>query len=173
MFAWLKSLFTAKDPLEIYQPSERLIYKYFNGESLVLADPLQLYKKVMHCGAELSVDLKVSASQSKAAAQGHDKAVAKIRDVFGLKPFDQGGLSELECLDLLDHFLYFCDHIKKKSNPLRTMSTPSVGLNGTSETAPITPSTSDSGSAEKEPSTEKPEPSVMEPPLPSAPLTPT
>ena len=166
MLAWLKSWFRSQDPFDAYQPGERLIYKYFDGTKMVRADPLVLYKWYAFHGPELLVDLKVSGSPSKDANSAHTSAVAKIREMFEVKTLKEGGLSDFEVMDLLDHFLYYCDHIKKKSNRLRTPSTPSAASNGTSQDGQASFSTLASGSAASVPGTGKPEPSPMGQPSP-------
>lgn len=148
-----------KDEVEVYRPKERMIYAYFDGEKEVKADPLALFKKVAAVGPELSVSLKVSRSLSKDAAKASDEADASIRQLFGVKPFGEGGLTEVECLQLLDHFMAYCDDLKKKGSPSPTSSTPTGASPSTSDGAPTTQTSSPSGSTNGAPSTGAPTPS--------------
>lgn len=100
----------------VYRLQDRLIYKYWNGNEEIIADPLVLYKKMMARGPELSIDIKVSTSISKDADKAHDQAILKIREIFSVKSLDEGGLTELETVQLLDHFLLYCEEIKKNSS---------------------------------------------------------
>lgn len=166
MFAWLKNLFAEKDRIDVYRPRERLVYSFFTGEKTIKVDPLVYYKKIMEIGPELSIDMKVANSQSKDAKKAHDSYVAKIREVFGIKAFSNGGLSDIECAELLDHFLTFCDTLKKNTKPSPTPSKPMEDSKSTSPSVPNTESILDSGSIVKEPSIAKPEPRPMVLPLP-------
>lgn len=133
---WLLSWFRRPAPEDdaVYTVRQRLIYSYFDGERQVRADPMELYKRVMAVGPELDIDMKVSRSPSKDAPKAHSEMIAKVRDIFGLKPFEQGGLTQLEALRLLDHFMNFCG-VQKKSS-----SGPATSAGGTS---PPTPPTSE------------------------------
>lgn len=174
MFAWLTDLFRRKPPsgeefsLTLYKPLERVIYEYFDGEKIIKADPMVLHKRVHEKGSDLAGDLKEAQSQLKTNVQGHDKAVKKIREAFRLKPFEEGGLTEYEVLELLDHYLVF-EMVQKK-----TARTPATSQAATSSTTPpssegsqTTPSTSGSGSAATESSTGTPTPSPSGPASPS------
>lgn len=121
MFQWLFSLFGKKhkqdqglgDTLEFYKPKERIIYSYWNGSQIVKADPMTLYKRVMDHSQELSAEMKVSNSPSKDASSSHTSLVKKVRDIFNVLPLEEGGLSELETLQLLDHFMTYTNAVKK------------------------------------------------------------
>ncbi len=140
MWNWIKSWFvqSSTEPFDIYHPKERTIFHYWNGEKVIDADPLPLYKKMMEVGPELKVDLQVSNSQLKDAPIAHDKAIGKIRKIFTLKSFDEGGLTEVETIALLEHFLIFCEYKKKGGNQPPTSQT---------ETSPPTPPSSDGSQA--------------------------
>lgn len=44
-----------------------------------------------------------------------------VREVFAMKPVDQGGLSDLECLDLLTSFRQYLGDVKKNGNLFPTL----------------------------------------------------
>ena len=118
MFSWFKA--KEKKATGEYHPAERAIYPFYNGVKLVKVDPLPLYKAVMSKGAELSVDMKVSLSPMKDNVKAHNNLVKSIREIFSVKSFEEGGLTETETIDLLSDFLDWCDSVKKNLNPIQT-----------------------------------------------------
>lgn len=164
---WLLRWLLRPASTDLYHPKERLIYSYFNGEKVIRADPLILERKLMSVGPELAIDIKVSRSISQDAAKSHTEVVKKIRDIFNVKPLEEGGLTEVETVSLLEHYLEYTDSVKKNSSliatPAMETSVPSVpSLAG----SPPTPSSSASGSTGNENSTDGPGLSPTEPELP-------
>lgn len=160
MFRWIKNLFGSNghEAYDVYKPAKRLIYSYWNGINQVQSDPMNLYKRMMDKGVELSIDVKLANSQSKDNKKGHDSLVNNVREIFRIKSFEEGGLTELEALNLLDHFLGYCEWLKKNSSRSPTLSNNSVDSTSSSEESPIISNSSASGSAENESFTEKPVP---------------
>lgn len=154
-----------KESFDIYQPKERLIYSYFNGKVLVKADPIILYKKIMDCGPELHTDLKIANTElpikPKEKIDAHNNAIEKVKIIFNLESLSEGGLSQLETIDLLDHFLTYCDQLKKNSNQLSISSNNLEDSKISTKGNQVTPNSLDSGSIEKEVSTVKLEPSPL------------
>jgi len=174
LFRKFLSLFRRGESPALYSPSQRAIYTYFDGVSLVRADPLVLYKRMMDVGLELSVDMKVSVSASKDAKRHHDEMIRKLRNIFNVPPLDaKGGLTEGEVVQLLDHFLLYCEGVKKNSPTSATTPTVTAASTSTSGGSPPTPNISDSGSTASEFSTGTPESSPTGPPSPLASSTPT
>ena len=140
---------------DLFQPEQRLIFSYFDGTTtLVKADPMVLYRKMMEVGPELSVDISVARSASKDADVAYDKMLTKIRKVFGTKLFEEGGLTESETVALFDKFNIYCEEIQKKTKNLVTSQTETPS---TSQPfipgGPLTPNGSASGSTANAPST--------------------
>ena len=170
-----KSLFLSKQDSEqrfdIYAPRERLIYSYFDGEKQVLADPLELYQKVMDVWPGLRVDLKLAESaliKEKESNEAYEKVVAKVREIFNIKNFKDGGLTKAECCHLLDHFFAFFIQLKKNSPPLQTSLESSEDSSPSSEEDdPPTDNSSDSGSTDEGPFTGGPVSSPSGPVSPS------
>lgn len=167
MWQWLLSWFRRSGP-DLYRPRERLIYRYFDGRRTVAADPQVLYKRLMAVGPELSIDITVAQSPSQDAAKASDAAVAKIRGIFGLKPLEEGGLTEIEAGNLLDHFVAYCEAVKKNSRTPATSapSSPAPSPPASAAGGPATASSSGSGSTASGASTGPPEPSVSAPASP-------
>lgn len=179
--SWLVSLFSKKPAspvlddgyaFDCFTTGERDIYKYFNGEQVVKVDPMIIHKKIMDVGPELSVDMKVARSPMKDARVAHDKMIQKIRNIFSLSPYvvdgdKEHGLTERECVNLLDHFLLFEDIQKKITEPSPTPvpETPSSSASPSAENLPSEKLT-DFGSTVSELSTSEP------PKLPTVPVSP-
>jgi hypothetical protein len=155
MFNWLleKIMFWKKKEEgtndNLYYPKERLIYKYYNGHRVVEADPLVLYKKHRQVWPDLCTDIKIATSamlSDKETIPAHNKIVEQIRWIFDLVPIESGGLTEPEAEDLYEHFLDYCDRIKKNSSPSQISSMPSEEQTVSSPVVQPTNNSSDSGS---------------------------
>lgn len=151
---WFASFFRPS-PDDVYHPRERLIYRYWTGKEEKSGDPMTIYKRMMEVGPALSIDIKVATSPSKDAKKAHDGMMTHIRNIFGVSSLEDGGLSEIETAQLLDHFLRYCERIKKKQSGSATISTPSVDSIPISEAkSPVTAPPLDSGSTVSETSTD-------------------
>jgi hypothetical protein len=174
MFDWLWKLLgkRAGEDMEWdqYKPKDRKIYRYFDGTKEVAGDPMVLYKRFMDVAPEMRVYWKVSRSPSKYATKAHCDLIVKIRQVFEIKTLAEGGLSEPECEDLLDHFLIYVELVKKNSGMQAiSVSETSRATPPSSAENPATPNGSASGSTAEEPKTESPGASPTAASLPSAP----
>jgi hypothetical protein len=179
MFAKLRTLILGRreDDFGVFAPSARQIYRFWDGRVWRTEDPMELYARMAKVGPELSVEMKVAQSPSKDAAKAHAKMLEEIRGIFGVVPLKEGGLTQIETVGLLDHFLIFCEALKKNTPPPPTASaatsTTSAPPQGTSESAaPATANSSPSGSSESDSSTGTPGPSPSEATSPSATSTP-
>jgi hypothetical protein len=140
---------------DLYQPEERCIYRYFDGEKVRVADPMILYKRMAEVSGDLSAYISLAYSPSKDSRSGWDKMVEKIRWIYDVKPFAEGGLLEGECVTLHDHFNTFCADQKKTMSSSPTTSTESSPSTPSStEESPSTESTSASGSTDDDSCTE-------------------
>lgn len=168
IFSFVTNWFRGGRP-DLYRPRERLIYSYHTGERVVRADPLVLYRRVMDEGPELAVDIKVSQSPMAGAGAAQGAVAARVRRMFGLKPLADGGLGEVECVELLDHFLEYCSGVKKNTGPTPTSAAATSAPTAPSwAAAPPTPPTSASGSTASASPPAGPAPSPSGPPSPSA-----
>ena len=179
MFGWFKKNSkkdvqqqTPPENYDLYEPKEKEVFRFYNGEKMVRADPLVLYKRLMDKGPELHIDLKVSVSASKDAEVAHKALDRKIREVFNLSPLVDGidatnTLTETQTVELLTAFITYCGFQKKN------MNTSAILPAGTSHPTPPssgenqpTESSLGSGSAEEGNSIEEPIPLASEPPSP-------
>lgn len=170
MFGFLRGLWGKAPGSDFYRPRERTIYRYWDGQRNVAADPMTLYRKVMEVGPELKIDLTVADSPSKDAGEAHMRAVDKLKAIFSVKGLAEGGLTEAEMLDLLDHFMSFCEALKKNSRTPPTCAGATPGTTGASSGGGCpTPSTSACGSTASGPATAPPAPSPTGPgPVPGS-----
>lgn len=148
ILSWIKSWWRSKDRFDIYKPRHRLIYSYWDGSRIVHVDPMTLYKKVMAKGPEISIAIKIANSPSKSAPQGHEDVLKNVRDIFEVVPWDPKkgtGLTESEAFELLDHFLSYCDNVKKNTNPSQTLSNNSEESSPSLDDAPLTENSLASG----------------------------
>lgn len=173
---WHRLTGKREDRHDLYAPAEKTIYSYFNGERLVEADPIVLYKRYMDVSTDLDTFLRVARSASKDAAKMHGKACEKIRQIFNVKPPPEedeadctGTLDQTALLGLLGHFHRYCGGVKKNMNPPATTSTAtSQPTPASSDDGPPTSPSSGSGSTDDACSTEPPTPPPSGPPSPSA-----
>lgn len=164
---WFKS--KPRETGDVYKPHERLIYRYWNGKEIILADPLILYKRVMEVGPSISIDFKGAVSPLKKAPQYHDSLVATVRKVFSINSLADGGLTESESLDLLDHFLTYVESLQKKTSTSVILPTAtSASSDSSSADSQPTPNTAASGSTGSESVTVGRTPSPTEQESPSA-----
>ena len=171
MFGWAKRLFSRKpaEDFAVYNPAERVIYSYFDGEKVVKADPMVLYRNLHDIGAVLDMDMKGARSQSSRAGEYHAEMIRKMRGIFAVKPLEQGGLTESETENLFWHFFEFCETVKKNSRSIRTNATEASSPTPASPgESPATGPSSASTSTAEGPSTEGPSPSPSVPESPSA-----
>ena len=171
--AWLASKLLG-DP-SVYSDRERLIFKYWNGERFVHADPVALYGRVMEHGPFLSIKTKVARSESKNASQALKDLTARIREIFNVKPMwdgvelrrgDEGTLGDIEVKLLLDRFMTWSEDVKKNSPLLRTLPRRAASKTSSAED-PLTPNSTDSGSTDGESGSDEAAPSLSGPPSPS------
>lgn len=172
---WIKSWFTPNPKIDIYLPKQRNIYHYTtDGKNVISADPMEIETRLAKVRPQLSVDFKLKGSIHPDYYIGHINACQKIRDIFQIKKFSDGGLLDEEVLELLDHFFIYTDSIKKNSVQSQT-SAPETSQStapSSAEQSP-TPSSLPSGSSESEPKTEQPPSLPTEQPLPSECIPPT
>lgn len=146
---------------DLYAPAERQIFHYWNGVEIVKADPVELLRKMAGISAELAVNWKLALSPSGAAPRAYADMLVQIRDLFGVKPLAEGGLTETETIGLMDAFLEYVEQVKKNSGSTETSWILPVTPPSPAEDPP-TPSSSDSGSTESEASSTPPTPPPSE-----------
>lgn len=171
---WFKRWFSTKEgenteSPDCYMPRERFIYSFWDGEKQRKVDPLVYYKRMRRRWTDITIAWKVAGSISSKAVEGQEKLIDAIRDVFQVKNHESGGLSEIECVELIIHFVAYCDALQKKTPLFPMFSTTqwSPQKPSSEEEESPTPDSSDYGSTENEPIIGGLTPSVSELALPS------
>lgn len=93
---------------------DRPVYRWFDGRDMVSADPVILHQRYSRVAVALRTDLMNmnAGPDTGVVAESHaTKADATTRDVFSLRTPEEGGPSRKECLDLLQHFLRYCEEL--------------------------------------------------------------
>jgi hypothetical protein len=102
----------------------RYIYRFWNGQRIVLGDPMVLWRDLNAHEEYREDDLKLVAVEGL-----RDKIIGKLakvfRDVFHVQQVGDGGLTELECVEELARFLEYSS-VQKKSTELTPISSPSM-----------------------------------------------
>jgi len=167
LLRWLLSFFyaPATDDPGLFQPAQRRLYRYFDGQGMVTADPMVLWKRVLDVGPELNRAWRLSNSPSKDARSGYEDLLKSVRSIFNIKPLEEGGLTEGESTALLNHFFTYCGEVKKNWNLSQT-TPPSMDSTASFANPLPTTNTSDSGSTGSGSNTEPPTSSQPGPALP-------
>lgn len=152
MFGWFWNLFSSK-PAEGFLPCEQEFFPYWDGRRMRKGDPLSImFRLSADEGLNLEMDLKIASLPDPGAAQAFSNVCKAVRQAFDVKPFDEGGLLDINCKELLLTFLRW----NEKKNPLPP-SSPTYFPPTQDALADRSPETSsmDSGLTDSEPSTGK------------------
>lgn len=144
------------------QLQEREIFVYFDGHRHRRGDPIAIYRGLKD---DPQFNLDVHPGE---AEEGDLEALGimagAVRRVFGVKSADEGGLTEMECAELLRGYLDYTGSLKKNSStppmPLSPTITPtppaSLGEQVEEMADSITNSTADSSSTATGPNSDIP-----------------
>jgi len=110
MFQFFKNWFFAR-----VLNRHRLLFRYWDGSRFVSADPFLLLRKLLNTDKfDAELDLKkLEIPDAKIVTEKIGFIAEGVREIFGLKPYEKGGLAELECVQLLMEFSSFLERIKK------------------------------------------------------------
>lgn len=124
----------------------RLLFRFWNGSRFVSSDPFVLLRRLINTDKfDPDADLKkLKYPDPKIVTEKIGFVAEGVREIFEIKPFEQGGLTELECVQLLMTFSEYLDTVKKNgvSNPITSqlstgqaekLDASSPGENDTSE----------------------------------------
>lgn len=144
------------------------IYRYWNGERRwwffprkVNGDPLRIIRDLTADeNHSLELDMQESELESPKAIAALGRVCQAVRKAFRVKPLEEGGLSDLACVALLNHFLLWMADQKKTIDRLRTSFTPTGPELLVEDSPPTNSSASGSTAAESKPS--NPTPSLAE-----------
>src|SRR5947209_3262775 len=100
----------------MFEPKDRLIFRFHDGKQERFADPLTVYKKLaVCCDYELQKFLVAYSTntQNKEGIEATDKLVAAVRQAFGVPAYDgKEGLLEDECMALLYDYYEWMNDVK-------------------------------------------------------------
>ncbi len=94
--------------------SDRKIFRYRDGKTDRLADPLATW-----FAFEADPEFKINehpAGMERGESEAMRIAIAAVRRVLGINPWADGGLTDLECVDLLMSFLDYMATLKKNGS---------------------------------------------------------
>lgn len=98
----------------MFPERERKIFRYHDGRQEVAADPIAIHRKLSFAlGGRLNETLDEIHSDDQGQAHfAQEKALAAVRDVFEMAPFDKGtgeGALEEDCWKALDAWLEWAE----------------------------------------------------------------
>jgi hypothetical protein len=140
---------------DVYQPKEKKIFRYNDGEKVVAADPLLLRGKLTLAAIQRGktiggviesankVDLEgISDIELSEAWAALDMLADISQEAFGLVPFNAetgNGADMAHAIGLVDHFYKWCEKKNQQPDLPQTSTPPSES---TSETPPTTATSS-------------------------------
>ena len=106
--------------------SQRMIFRYHNGLSVIAADPLVIWRRIIN-NPGLQLD-RCAAYINAGKEPESTEIVRSLCDIFGLRRYEPGtglGLTDLELVDVLGDFVAYMDVVKK--NISRGLTSPAHG----------------------------------------------
>ena len=120
------SLFRRRPPEpefpQFARPDRRAVFRFFDGTSDRVADPIATMRALHRTEANLERD---PAAADDGDHDATERLVNAVRDAFRVDPYwefngDRGGLTDGECLALLLTFSAYTDALKKNTEPPAT-----------------------------------------------------
>jgi len=144
-----------------YIPRERVIFRYWNGSKIMLADPMRIQAGLLDL-PDFEADLKIMGLQAEEAQKEARAALMRIaagvRKIFGIEELhlvpdtdEECGLTDAECVALMMEFIGFITECKKKVAPWLISAKPTEAESSAAGDSPI-PNGTDSTSTEAAPS---------------------
>jgi hypothetical protein len=106
----------------------RLLFQFWDGRQFRRVDPFTLLRKLLNTDKfDPDDDLKkLKIPDAKLVCDKIGHIAEGVREIFGVKPLENGGLTELECVNLLMEFSAYLDRVKKNGGPM-PISQPVMG----------------------------------------------
>jgi hypothetical protein len=117
MFAWLWNW---------RKNRERDIFRFWDGRENRRIDPLKAFRE-LRAHKTFNADEHLEALKTADDEEAIAATVEAAHDVFGIKPLSEGGLTEAECIALVDVFYGYLEAVKKNSK------TPPISLESTDQ----------------------------------------
>jgi hypothetical protein len=140
MFGWL-----FRRNLSGYTQGDRDIFPYWDGQRQRNGDPLAIDRLLLTDPAfDAKLDPQISRVPTLDGLKAAGRIVDATRKAFGIKPLEEGGLTDAECLGLFCDFNLFVRDLEERSRPLASSPRPTASASG--PTASATPTSAASGS---------------------------
>lgn len=102
---------------------QRFVFSYWNGHRTVKADPMVIWRLLQQCDDFREEDFKllsIEATRNDTVA----KIAGVVRSVFSIPSLEDGGLTELECLGVMNSFIAYSGFQKKSGGQMQTSLSP-------------------------------------------------
>lgn len=92
-----------------------MLFRFWNGTKFVSADPFVLLRKLINTDkCDIDEDLKkLKIPDPKIVTNTISHIAEGVREIFEVPAFEDGGLTELECVQLVMEFMGFTERVKK------------------------------------------------------------
>ena len=124
----------------------RLLFRYWDGSRYVSADPFVIFRALVNTEKfDPDTDIKdLQIPDAKIISKKISYIAEGVRKIFNLKSFEQGGLAELECVNLLTQFSEFMNAVKKNGGSNQISLPPTTTLPAPVNGSPEQKSTNES-----------------------------
>lgn len=92
-----------------------MLFRWWNGSKFVSSDPFVLLRKMINTD-KFDIDeslKKLKIPDSKIVTTAISHIAEGVREIFEVPAFEDGGLTELECVQLVMEFMGFTERVKK------------------------------------------------------------
>ncbi len=114
MFAFIRDAWERRTRSKI-----RFVFRYWNGSNRVFGDPMELYRALQSHPDYSESNLSLL-GQEAIQNQIIGELATVVRDVFKIPQLAEGGLTELECVQVLGEFIAYCGFQKKSGVQMPT-----------------------------------------------------
>ena len=102
----------------------RAIFRYWDGKKERAIDPMLAWQGLI---SDVEFNLDTHPAQiDRGEIEAIQVGSRTVQRVFAVKPVDEGGLTQLESLDLLVDYFDYLDTLKKNINPMPTLPQPTA-----------------------------------------------
>ena len=101
---------------------QRFIFRYWNGSKTVFGDPLELHRN-LQAHPDYTEDSFSLITREELRNDIIGELAAVVREVFSIPKLIDGGLTELECVQLLAEFIEYAGVQKKSGEQTPTLPT--------------------------------------------------
>jgi hypothetical protein len=148
MFGWLFGWLMPRRNLSGYTQGQRDIFPYWDGRRERRGDPLAVDRALQTDPAfDFKLDPQISQVPTLDGVKATGRVVAATRRAFGIKPLEEGGLTDVECLGLFCDFNVYIRHLEDQARPLASSPGPTASAAGTDSATPNSAASGSTASA--------------------------